>query len=427
MSNAAQEKVAQGEAYWDRYGIPRITLAEALWQIDLSIQQKQTRGVWCLISEAGEGKSQGIHQLARKHGLRVVDIRTSQFSMIGAGVPQRADETGHFKIAIPNDYPKPGERCILVFDEINQGQQHAIALFFKFLEDRGIYDYTLPDDTIIVALMNPSTAGYNVTKIETNSAFNRRLMKAYVYNTFTDWKKHALTKDFHYNDFPDGRQCHPMVIRLLTATPSMLYTAKDRDGNKQYACPATWQTVSLSLYNLEAAKVDLTSDKAESRLAASINTVNARTLVEFIKNNEIIISPEEVLHRYKGKSKLRERTKALQQEAGGEFTRLVEDTAQYIFRERPDPELIAPQLVLFWHDMPVEQAQPFYQMLDAACQAHGGIGDPKNLKYMQDLTVALRSYPEWKEINDRINRIHDEVEKKLTGQNKGKDPLRANA
>jgi hypothetical protein len=424
MSNVGQEKIVMGEAYWDRYGIPRMTLAEALWQIDLSIEHEQTRGVWCLISEAGEGKSQGIHQLARKHGRRVVDIRTSQFSMIGAGVPQRADETGHFKIAIPSDYPKPGEKCILIFDEINQGQQHAIALFFKFLEDRGIYDYTLPDDCVIVALMNPSTAGYNVTKIETNSAFNRRLMKAYVYNTFSDWKKHALTKDFHFTDGLE-KPCHPMVVRLLTATPAMLYTAKDRDNNKQFACPATWQTVSLSLYNLEAAKVDLHGDRAELRISASINTVNAKVLCEFIKNNEIIISPEAVLYDYKAKSKLRNRVLDLQKEAGGDYTSLVNEVAQFIFREKPEPQTISPQLVQFWHDMPVEQAQPFYQMLDAACQAHGGINDERNLQYMRALTTANRQYPLWKEINDRINRIHDDQEKKLHGRTKSPDPMAA--
>ena len=423
MSNVGQEKVIAGEAYWDRYGIPRMTLAEALWQIDLSIAQGQTRGVWCLISEAGEGKSQGIHQLARKYGRRVVDIRTSQFSMIGAGVPQRADEGGHFKIAIPNDYPKKGEKCILIFDEINQGQQHAIALFFKFLEDRGIYDYTLPDDCIIVALMNPSTAGYNVTKIETNSAFNRRLMKAYVYNTFTDWKAHALTKDFHYTDGLE-KPCHPMVVRLLTATPVMLYTSKDRDGNKQFACPATWQTVSLSLYNLEAAKEELTSERAEARYAASINTVNAKTLRDFIQNNEIIISPEEVLYKYKTKSKLRERTEALKKEGGGEYTRLVEDVAQFVFREKPPAEIIAPQLVAFWYDIPLERGQQFYQQLNAACDSMGGTKEPINLQYMQALTVAMRGYPQWKEINDRINRVHDEVESKVHGRTQGADPMK---
>jgi hypothetical protein len=203
----------------------------------------------------------------------------------------------------------------------------------------------------------------------------------------------------------------------------MLYTAKDRDGNKQFACPATWQTVSLSLYNLEAVGESLTSQRAEDRIGASINIVNAKMICEFIKNNEIIISPEEVLFKYKPKSKLRERTADLQKEAGGEYTRLVEEVAQYIFRERPEPETIAPQLAQFWYDMPVEQAQPFYQMLDSACSSHGGISEPKNLKYMQALTIALRQYPLWKDINDHINRIHDEVEKKVNGKDKGKDPM----
>lgn len=423
MSQVSTDNVTTShEAYWDRYGIPRITLAEALKQIDISIARKQTRGVWCLISEAGEGKSQGIHQLARKHGLRVVDIRTSQFSMIGAGVPQRADDSGHFRIAIPADYPKKGERAILVFDEINQGQQHAIALFFKFLEDRGIYDYVLPEDCIIVALMNPSTAGYNVTKIETNAAFNRRLMKAYVYNTFADWKKHAMTSDFHYTDGLK-KPCHPMVVKLLTATPSMLYTSKDRDVNKQYCCPATWQTVSLSLYNLEEEKIELSGPQAEARVAASINTVNARLLCEFIKNNEILISPQEVLEKYTAKSKLRERVLSLQKEGGGEYTRLVEETAHYLFREQPTPETIAGQLVLFWRDAPIEQGQRFYQSLDAACAAMGGTSVKENKEYMHRLTIALCAFPQWKEINDRLNSAHDDVERKIMGKGAAKDPM----
>jgi hypothetical protein len=64
-------------------------------------------------------------------------------------------------------------------------------------------------------------------------------------------------------------------------------------------------------------------------------------------------------------------------------------------------------------------------MLDAACQAHGGIGDPKNLQYMQELTVANRQYPQWKEINARINRIHDDQEKKIHGRGASKDPMEA--
>ena len=176
------------ETYWDKYSIPRISLAEALWQIEFSLETKQTRGVWCLIAEAGEGKSQGVHGIARKHGYRVVDVRTAQLTHIGAGVPQRADEDNHFKIAVPDDFPRTGEKCIMFFDEFNQGQPHAIALVFKMLEDRGLYGYKLPDDCLVIIAMNPATAGYNVTKIEGNHAINRRIKKAYVYNEYASWK-----------------------------------------------------------------------------------------------------------------------------------------------------------------------------------------------------------------------------------------------
>jgi hypothetical protein len=42
---------------------------------------------------------------------------------------------------------------------------------------------------------------------------------------------------------------------------------------------------------------------------------------------------------------------------------------------------------------------------------------------MQALTIANRQYPQWKEINDRINRVHDEVEKKIHGRAGTTDPM----
>lgn len=423
MSNMGQSAVASVESYYDKYGIPRVSLSDALKQIEVSIKFNQTRGVWCLISEAGEGKSQGIHQLAKRYGKRVVDIRTSQFSLMGAGVPQRADETGHFKIAVPQFLPKPGEGAILLFDEINQGQPHALAMFFQMLEDRCMFDYELPDDCIIVSLMNPSTAGYSVTKLETNAAFNRRLLKLYVYNTFGDWKKHAQSPEFHGTDGLE-KPCHPMIVKLLTATPAMLYTAKDRDGNKQYACPATWQTVSLSLYNMEKAGISLTSDFAEARVAASINTVNARTLVEYIRNNEVLVGPAEVLQHYKQKSKIRKRVMEMNEEAGGEPQRLAEDVANYLFREKPPVADVIEQFVLYWHDMRIENKQSFYQLLNAASNANGGSSSPENIAYMKSLTKAGSAIPMWMELNAQISSVHDTAEREFRGKKTVPDPMR---
>lgn len=410
------------ETYWDKYSIPRVSLTEALWQIELSLTANQTRGVFCLISEAGEGKSQGVHGIARKHGYRVVDVRTAQLTHIGAGVPQRADEQGHFKIAVPDDFPRPGEKAIMFFDEFNQGQPHAIALVFKMLEDRGLYGYKLPDDCLVVIGMNPGNSAYNVTKIEGNPAINRRVKKLYVYNEYNSWKKHALTEDFHHSDGMK-KPCHPWVIKFLNTTPQMLYTVKDRDGNKQFACPATWQTASLDLYNLEEAKVSPSDDKFVNRLASSLNTVNASQLVEFIRNNEVRIAPDEILLKYKKSSKLRDRVLQLRSEPGGDYPRLVETLALFIFGDRPDPDKIADQLALFWHDMPEELAQAFYQQLGAAAKDGTGGTTKENVTYMTKMTVALQQSPLWDEINTRINSAHDSFERGLKGQAASRDPM----
>lgn len=419
MSNVAADKMPVGECYWEKYGIPYVSLSEALWNFELSITSTQNRGVWCFISEAGEGKSQGVHGVLRKHGYRIVDIRTAQLTHVGAGVPQRAVD-GFFDYAVPADFPREGEKAAMVFDEINQGQQFAIALMFKLFEDRGLYGYKLPTDCPIVLMMNPSTAQYNVTKLESNPAINRRIKKFYVHNTFSDWKKHAQTDDFHRSD-GQARPCHPWVLKFLNTSPNMLYTTKDRDGNKQFCCPATWQTVSLDLYNLDNVKEPLTSDRAENRLAATINTVNARALVAYIKNNALRISPDEILFKYKEKSKLRERILQLKEEPGGDYINIVETVAQYIFDEKPDCALIAPQLALYWRDMPRETAGGFYQMLGEKAQAGNSGVTPENIQYMQRLTVELNTSPYWEDINRRINAAHDNFEHDLNHPKEGAD------
>ena len=116
MSNATAETTTRAESYWEKYGIPRVTIKNAVQQIELSLLNGVRRGAFCLISDAGWGKSQSIAQLGRTHGYRIVDVRTAQFGLMSGGVPQRADEeTGMFKIAVPAWFPKPGEKCILLF------------------------------------------------------------------------------------------------------------------------------------------------------------------------------------------------------------------------------------------------------------------------------------------------------------------------
>jgi hypothetical protein len=182
--------------------------------------------------------------------------------------------------------------------------------------------------------------------------------------------------------------------------------------------------VSLDLHNLEEAGIPLTDDRVLTRLASSINMVNAEQLVSYIRNNEVRIAPDEILFKYKKGSKLRDRVQRLQKEAGGDFPRLVETVALTIFNDKPAPEDITDQLVLFWHDMPEELAQAFYQQLGAAAKDGTGGTTKENVAYMTKLTVNLQGSPLWEEINERINSAHDNFERGLKGQGSSRDPIK---
>lgn len=421
MSNVNQQASTVGEAYWDKHGIPIVSLAEGLKQIELSIKAGQNRGVWCLISESGVGKSQGVKQVLRKAGYEWCDIRTAQLTHVGAGVPQKAVD-GYFEYAVPANFPRKGEKKAVLFDEVNQGQPHAIALMYMMLEDRGLYGYELPDTAPVILMMNPSTALYMVSKIESNPAINRRLKKLYLVSDFADWKEHARTNEFHHSDGME-KPCHPLVVRYLTSDPRLLYIGKERDAGKQFACPATWQTVSLDLYVMEVEGIPLGSDFAMHRIGASINTVQAKAFIEWVRNNEIKLDPMDVLLKYKAKSAIRSRVRELQQEPGGSYNSLVETISGFLFDEEPEPEQIAPQLVLFWYDMPNETAQAFYQMLATDAQRKGGESETDNIEYMKRLTIALQGEELWDDLNDRINRAHDSFERDLKGTGQGFDPM----
>lgn len=412
-----QQKQKFEESYWEKHGIPRVTLKEAIWQLDASIRTVQTRGVWCLISESGEGKTQSIHAVFRKHGYRVCDIRTASLTHIGAGIPEPPEE-GFFNLAVPSDMPRPGEKAVIFFDEYNQGLPHAIALMFKLLEDRSIYGYKLPDDCLVVLAMNPATARYAVSKIEGNAALNRRVKKLFVYSTFADWKEHAVTEEFHFSDGL-AKPCHPAVIRYLTAAPGMLSTKKDRDGGKQYCCPATWQTVSLDLYNMEVLGEPIESERTEARVAATINPVNAAAFLEWIRNNEILISPRTVLSSYTKNSELRQKVLSLREASGGALPQLVEAVATYLMSERLKPALFAPRLALFWNDLPLELSQTFYGHLKAAAQEGSGA-----VEYLKAVNDALLTEPLWQELNEKLDRGFKAAASQLDPKSGSFDPFK---
>jgi hypothetical protein len=263
-----------------------------------------------------------------------------------------------------------------------------------------------------------------VSKLETNIMLNRRLKKFFVYTPYAEWEKHAKSEDFHFSDGMK-KPCHPWVLKYLNTNRSALYDAAAADKGQQFPCPATWQTVSLDLYELEQDQIPLFEDEAEDIISGSIGSVHAKGLCAYIKDNELRISPEEILEKYKPNSRLRKRVQELAKEAGGGIPDLSETVAAFIFDNKPEPANVASSLALFWADLPEELAQGFYSQLGAASQAGDEASKKDNVQYMMRLTKALMNEDAYLEVNARLHQAHDKFEQALKGKGAGKNPLAA--
>ncbi len=394
--------------YYELHDIPRGTIGEIREQMLLTLESMQHRGAWCVVGDAGMGKSQVVHQLAAETGRVVCDVRTAQFGLMGAGIPSVKDAKSidHFKIKLPEIFPKKGEKCILFFDEINQGAPHALAMFFSLIEDRRLFNYILPKDTLVVAAMNPNTAQYAVTQIENNAALRRRLKWVYAIPSYKDWLKHAQTDTFHAGDvdaLKEPMPCHPGILDYFKNKPDALDDRNARRENKQYCCPAGVQTISVDAYVLEQNGHPLHGGLANMRFAASVGQTKANEISAFLKDSSVEVNPLDVLLKFKKVAKRVKRLaedKALRQN----FLSLNTNVVTTLLTQCPDVKKVAPNfldfLVLQMND-PIGGLMP---QMKALAQTN------KTTDYLKKFMREIGQYDQWVEIHKRIDASHRSVD-----------------
>lgn len=387
-------------SYPELLDIPSVTLAEAQEQIELFIRFKQRRGCPVLVGESGLGKTQIYGQVARKMGYKVNPIHTAQYNLMGAGIPRKA--TGqYFQIAVPDIFPKPGDKAIVLFDELNRGLKHAIAMFFTMLEDGRVFDYILPPECIVAAAMNPADASYAVTAIEKEPAIRRRVKFFWVQPNSVDWLQYAATDAFHYNGVGPAakRPCHPSVLAFFRAFPKLIYDVKAKDAGKQYLCPATIETISEDAYLLENAGYTLTDEFARSRFAASIGLTGMEQLTAYIKDHTALVEASDVL--YNPRTAAEGVKKLIDNSQQEKLADLGENVLTLMFADKPkDMRVMARNFLAFCKVLPVENAASMCQQI----RAHATT--PEATTYLRDLMGALQHFKEWNALHETFDTVH---------------------
>lgn len=399
--------------YTEKYDIPTVSMTEVQEQLRLTLEAQQFRGTIILVGDSGVGKTEIIEELAEDFGMRLCIIRTAQFSLLASGVPMTKNiDEGFFKIALPTIFPKPGEKAILLFDELNQGMQHSLATFFSLLETGEMYGYTLPEGCIIVGTMNPATAQYAVTQIESNAALRRRLKFFFINHSQRAWLEYAKTSRFHRRDrnMPmfkgDSVPCHPKIYAYYRINPNKINDDNAREQSKQYTCPATIQTVSLDAYVLDAANIPLHSPTALSRFSSSIGYSSAQRLVAFLEDQDSIVDPQKLIDTESNEFL---KVKRLAQKSRSDvLSDLALNYVSMIFTTNHPVEKIAQSLLALLALLPEEIRATLQSQLAPTAKKE------RSLTYLRSLMLELSRHKAWvdmniqtdTELNDLINQMN---------------------
>ena len=399
MAKREQGTEQVDQKYADLYSIPRATIDEIEKQIVLTWKNNQHRGAILVVGDAGVGKSQLCGQLARKHGATICDIRTAHWGLMSAGIPSvKNQEKDYFDILLPSIFPKAGEKAILVFDELNQGLPHAISMFFSLIEDRRMFNYVLPEDALVIGLMNPNTAMYAVTQIENNAALRRRLKMFFAIPSYEVWRRYAKTPEFHQTDIKalgSPKPCHPFLLKFYEKHPSMFYDFKAQSQQKQYTCPATIQTISLDLYLMEKEKISLISDFSRIRLAASVGLPATDQLIAFLKEEDKTLDPRDVLFNFsKVEDEVAELLRGGRQEVVHEA---IQGVLMLLFADQPPVDKVAQNFVFFLKTLTPDMAMSIFTQLNTISKENNATD------YRQKLMIAMNKFPEWIEIHHRAD------------------------
>lgn len=404
-TNTAAATEENRPKYPELHDIPQVTLQEAKEQIMLSIECNQRRGTIVLVSESGVGKTQVCAQIAQETNRRLMPIHTAQWSLLGAGIPLRTADD-FFKIAVPDIFPKPEEDALILFDELNRGPKHTINMFFTLMEDGRIFNYLMPHNCIIVGTMNPATAQYAVTVLETEAAFRRRIKFMYVVPDVKGFLKHASSPRFHASSFCENakdKPCHPNLLSYFKAKPSNIYDVKAKDQNKQYCCPAVIETVSEDLYNMEYKHISIHDTYALNRIGASLGTTMALEIIAHLKDSAVTLSADDVLNNFP-KVK-RSVTALIRKNMHEKLVDLSINVVNLMFATTPPVETTAVNFLDFCTELPKEIAHSVLTSLAETARQN------KAVPYLNSLMGELQNYDHWADLQIAMDANHLAVEK----------------
>lgn len=231
----------------------------------------------------GVGKSQLIHQIGKKYGYKVIDVRLAQMSEVEIGgliYPNESrTKTVWLSPEILPDEERDGEKTILLLDEITSCSKRVQVAAYQLILDRRIGQYQLPEGTFVIGLGNREDD--DGVYIHLAGPLADRFEIHYIEPNFEDWK----------NDYALKYGVHPLVVSYLTFKPSALHNQQACDGNMVFATPRSWVRVSDILKFDD----DINKKVIRYKIIGNVGEVEGIQFIEFCRKQSEVITADEFI------------------------------------------------------------------------------------------------------------------------------------
>ena len=184
----------------------------------------------------GVGKSRIVADVARAHGVPVIDVRLSQMEPTDLrGIPFRSAERVEWSVpALLPDAARHGERGILFLDEITSAPPSVTAAAYQLILDRKLGEYHVPDGWVIFAAGN-RYGDRGVTYVMPSPLANR----------FTHYEIEPHLDD--WVAWAHGAGVDERIIAFLRFRPDLLFDFDAARNPVAFATPRSWEYAHRAL------------------------------------------------------------------------------------------------------------------------------------------------------------------------------------
>lgn len=177
-----------------------------------------------LIGHFGVGKTDIAREIASQTGRKLIILVLSQMEPGDLiGLPAR--DENKTKFLAPDWWPEDGN-VIILLDEINRAHRSIRNAIMQLLVDKRIHNHILPEDTWIMASMNPPDENYDQVELITDPAFLSRFFILEIHPEPNEWIKWASSHNVSHEviqfieKYPEFLSVHEGVSLKASIKPS---------------------------------------------------------------------------------------------------------------------------------------------------------------------------------------------------------------